>query len=348
MKSLITRYHLILLGVVVLLALASAAFLMSQSHDFENSFKSSPITNKSPSSPVSSTNSVPVLNLLKKPFEWAIRTDGSSPYVSRPYLLKDGQLIDPMEGNEPLYPPVPNQWLIDHQLDYTDMNILDRDPKHKGFTVREEFAAGTDPNNPHQFPPLSSKLSFDESAIRKTIYLLEFTGVEEGESGKREFQIRPVQAIPNPAKGNRPDNSIRSVQLGDTIPGAPFLKVEDFLEKKKTINETEYEVHELTLLNSLSGDRYVLIQKNGSREYKKTPIELIESIMFSYQLEGATADAIPVERGNEFTLSSLDKSYSETYKLKDISKEGAVLEKDGKILIVKPTSQELPKQPPTP
>jgi hypothetical protein len=54
-----------------------------------------------------------------------------SPFVSRPYLLKEGKLIDPMEGKEPLYPPVPNQWLIDHKLDYTDMNILERDPRHK-------------------------------------------------------------------------------------------------------------------------------------------------------------------------------------------------------------------------
>jgi hypothetical protein len=46
-----------------------------------------------------------------------------------------------------------------------------------------------------------------------------------------------------------------------------------------------------------------------------------------------------VERSKEFTLASLDKSYSETYKLKDLSKDGVLLEKDGKIFPIKAASQ---------
>lgn len=340
MKSLFSaRYHLILLGLAALIALASAAHLMIQSRNFEDSLKPSPLKAKSAVYTPSSTSSTTALDLLKKNLNWKAREDGASPYVSRPYLLKEGKLIDPMEGNEPLYPPVPNQWLIDHQLDYTDMNILDRDPKHKGFTVREEFEAGTDPNNPSQFPPLCSKLSFDQSALRKTTYLMEFSA-EENE-GKKELHLRPIQPLPNPAKGGRPDTSSRTIVKGGTVPGAPFLKVEDFQEKKKTINDTEYDVSELILLNTLSGERHVLVQKNGSREYRKTPIELLESVTFTYQLAGAPPESITVERGKEFPLSSLDKSYSETYKLKDISNDGVVLEKEGKNFPVKSASQTL-------
>lgn len=342
------RYHLILLGLAAIAALASAAFLIQQSRDFENAFKIPPPAGKQASPPSdASSDGNSIQGLLKKPLVWAPREDGASPYVSRPYILKDEKLIDPMEGSEPLYPPVPNQWLIDHQLDYTDMNILDRDPKHKGFTIRDEYEAGTDPNNPRQFPPLCSKLTFDESGIRKTTYLLEFIGVEENEAGKKEFQIRPVQPLPNPARGNRPDTSLRSVVKGDPIPGAPFLKAVDFQEKKKIINDTEYDVSELTLLNNLTEERHVLIQKNGSREYRKTPIELIESISFNYQLAGSPAEHISVERGKEFPLSSLDKGYTETYKLKDISKDGVILEKEGKNFVVKPSSRTLPQELPS-
>ena len=348
MKSfLLARYHLILLGVAVITALASAAYLMLQSRDFEDSFKNSPLTAKPASyTPPSTTSSATASEHLKKSLNWQAREDGASPYVSRPYLLKDGKLVDPMEGNEPLYPPVPNQWLIDHQLDYTDMNILERDPKHKGFTVKEEFEAGTDPNNPTQFPPLCSKLSFDESGIRKTTYLLEFN-VDETD-GKKELSLRPSQPLPNPENGGRLDTKARIVVKGGTVPGAPFLKVEDFQEKKKTINDTEYEVSELTLLNTLSGERYVLVQKYGSKEYKKTPIELVESVAFTYQLAGAPAESITVERGKSFPLTSLDKSYSETYKLKDLSKEGVMLEKEGKIFPIKPASQALQQALPPP
>ena len=132
------------------------------------------------------------------------------------------------------------------------------------------------------------------------------------------------------------------------LPISPFLKVEDFQEKKKTINDTEYDVSELTLLNTLSGERNVLVQKNGSKEYKKTPIELVESVAFNYQLAGAPAESITVERGKSFPLTSLDKSYSETYKLKDLTKEGVILEKEGKIFPIKPAAQALQQALPPP
>ena len=273
---------------------------------------------------------------LKKPPVWTVREDGASPLVSRPYLLRDGKLIDPMEGTEPLYPPVPNQWLIDHQLDYTDVNILERDPKHKGFTVKEEFEAGTDPNNPKQFPPLYSKLGYSANDIRKSNYTLEFQGEEENE-GRKEYLIRPFQPLPNPAKGNRPDNSVRAVVKGDTVPGAPFLKVVDFIPKKKTINDTEYDVSELILENTLTGERHALVQRSTSREYRKKTIELVESVTFHYQLAGAPQEDITVERGKELTLGSLDKTYTENYKLVDFSSEGILLNKGGKSFTVKPS-----------
>lgn len=347
-----SRYHLILLGASVLVAIACAAFLYVHSLDFENSFKNSPLSAKAPAyaSPAS-VNGTNDLELLKKGGNWPIRTDGASPFVSRPYILKEGKLIDPLEGDEPLYPPVPNKWLVEHQLDYTDMNILDRDPRHKGFTVREEFEAGTDPNNPNQYPPLFTKLLFDDSSVRKTTYFLEFQGIEEN-GGKKEYQIRPTQPLPNPARGGKPDTSSRAVMMGDTIPGVPFLKLEGYQEKKKTIADTEYDFSELTLLNTLTGAHYVLIQKNSSREYRKTPIEIVENVAFNYQLTGVPAETIVAKQGDELKLASLDKKYTETYKLKDVTSGGVILEKDGKTFTLKPSSQnprqELPPPSPAP
>ena len=349
MKSFLTgRYHLILLGIAVLIAMGSAVALFLLSLDFEDSFKQSPLAGKGGAyTPSASTDAISSLEHLKKGTRWEVRADGASPFVSRPYLLKEGRLIDPMEGNEPLYPPVPNQWLIDHKLVYTDTKILERDPRRKGFTVLEEFEAGTDPNDPKQFPLLCSKLGFFGNDISKSTYVLEFLGEEEN-NGTKELQIRPLQPLPNPAKGNRPDTSIRTIVKGDTIPGAPFLKVVDFQEKKKTINDTEYDVSELILQNTLTGERHSLTKKNSSREYKRTPIELVESVTFSYHLAGAPPEKITVERGKEFILSSLDKGYTETYKLKDISNEGVLLDRGGKSFTVKPSTKSAPDAQPVP
>ena len=342
------RYHLILLGIAALIAIGSAIALFILSRDFEESFKQSSLAVKVEAyTPAPSTDAVSANDHLKKGTRWEVRADGASPYVSRPYLLKDGKLIDPMEGKEPLHPPVPNQWLIDHKLDYTDMNILERDPRRKGFTVREEFEAGTDPNNPNQFPPLCSKLSFDGNDIRKNTYVLEFLGEEEN-NGEKELVVRPVTPLPNPAKGDRRDTATRTVVKGEAVPGAPFLKVVGFDEKKKKINETEYDVSELVLQNILSGERHCLTKKNSSREYKKTPIELVESVTFTFHLSGAQPERMTVERGKEFALSSLDKGYTETYKLMDISKDGMLLNKEGKSFTVKPSYQSVPTAQPAP
>ncbi len=274
---------------------------------------------------------------------WNLRKDGASPLVSRIYLLKEGTLLDPVEESQPLYPPVPNKWLFDHGLDYTDVKILERDPKHKGFTVLEEFLAGTDPNNSSSLPPLHKKLSYSESDVLKSNYILEFVGEEEIE-GRKEFQIRPQEPLPNPAnrdsKGNiKADRNTRSVTLGSTIPGADFLKVAQYLgPKNKTINDTEYDVSELVLENTITGDRHTIVKKNTSREYQRKPIEVIESVQLHYQLAGAPEEIIPVKRGSTFTLTSLDKAHRQTYKFERLSKEGILLEKDGVIHTIQPTA----------
>ncbi len=331
-------YHWIILGVAILIALATAGFLIPQQLGLEDSLTALSVATKATKSPAPtpSTDAVDALSLIKKPVVWSQRDDGASVLVSRPYLLKNGTLIDPMEGNEPLFPPVPNKWLIDHQLDYTDVNILDRDPTHKGFTIKDEFLAGTDPNNPNQFPPLATKLTYTSGDILKSTYTMDFIDKEDDDGdGVTRFELRPLQPIPNPAKGNRLDTTPRTVAKGETIPGAPFLKVTDYQTKTKTINDTEYDVSELILENTITGEKLALTKKYGSREYKPLPIEMIESVTFHYQLTGAPEQTITVQRGKEFTLSSLDNKFTETYKLNNFSSGGILLEKAGKTFLVK-------------
>lgn len=347
-KFLTANYQWVLLGLALLIALVSAAFIIILSLGFRDGFASASNAVKSTGAPTQpETNAVAALTLLKKGADWK---DGSSPLVSRPYLLKEGKLVDPMEGNQPLYPPIPNKWLVDHNLDYADINILQRDPKGKGFTVLEEFEAGTDPNDPSQLPPLCKKLTYSDAEIKKDSYTMEFLDVDEN-GGHKEFQLRPVQPIPNPESRNKPDRSTRSVAKGDAIPGVPFLKVVDFVEKKTSENDTEHDVSELTLENPVTKERYTLVKKNTRKDYKIQPIEVINSIVFHYQPTGAAEQLITVRKGEEFPLESLDKKHTETYKLNNISNEGILLEKGGKSFTVKqgqPTSSATTAAPQTP
>ena len=345
MKNFLSRYyHFLVLGLATLVTLGSATYLILQSLSFKDTFSHPPTAEKAATSEIShnSTNAVAALEMIKSKGIWKSNPNGSSPFVSRPYLLKDGKLIDPMISSAPpLFPPVPNQWLIDHQLDYTDVSILERDPNNKGFTVLEEFLAGTDPNDPAKFPNLCTKLTYTDTDIKKSTYTFEFLGEEEN-NGRMEFQLRPGQPIPNPSKGNRPDTSVRGVVKGEVVPGAPFLKVLDYVDKKKTINDTEYDFGELILENTLTGERIAITKKNVSREYQKRPIQLVESVTFHYQLTGAPQEDVLVERGKEFSLGTLDKKQSETYKLVDFSNEGIFLEKGGKTFTVKSSAQSIP------
>ena len=352
MNNFLSRYyHWVALGVATLAVLVTLGFLTIWYLGLGTSFTALSDATHIPKSspPQPSTSALDALKALLNPIFWEQRADGASPLVSRAYILKDGALIDPMEGDVPLYPPVPNKWLVDHHLDYTDQKILDRDPGHKGFTIKDEYLAGTDPNNPHEYPPLYTRLNYSDSDVTKNNYTLEFIDTEIDDGGKTEFELRPLQPIPNPTRGNRPDTSSRYVVKGDSVPGAPFLKVIDYQVKKKTINDTTYDVSELTLTNTITGDNLALTKKYGARDYKPTPIAVVESVTFHYQLAGAPEEIVTAERGKEFTLGSLDKKFTEIYKLNDFSNGEVILSKGGKTFPIKEqNASPAPTPSPTP
>jgi len=348
-KFLTTNYQWVLLGLALLIALVSAAFIIILSLGFREGFASASNAVKSAGAPAQpETNAVVALTLLKRGANWK---DGSSPLVSRPYILKQGKLVNPMEEEESLYPPIPNKWLLDHNLDYRDMNILQSDPKGKGFTVLEEFESGTDPNDPSQLPPLCVKLKYSDADKKIDKYTMEFIGVEDND-GHQEFQLRPLQDIPNPKRNNKPDSSLRSVVKGETIPGADFLKVVDFVEKKTTIKDTEYDASELILENIDTKDQITLVKKSRISPRPKE-IERINAIVFNYQFTGEKKNSITVKKEEEFTLETGegDQKRTEKYKLNNISNKGILLEKGGKSFTVKqgqPTSSATTVAPQTP
>jgi hypothetical protein len=104
---------------------------------------------------------------LVDPAKFAWREGATLLFASRVYLLRDNQLIDIFESDLDLFPGIPNKWVLDNKLDYTDTGLPSRDADGDGFTNLEEFSEKTDPRDPESKPGSWKKLRMLSSKIDK-------------------------------------------------------------------------------------------------------------------------------------------------------------------------------------
>ena len=115
-------------------------------------------------------------------------------------LQKGREVIDMMAGT-PLRPPMTNEFLLEHKLDYTRTDVGARDDDDDGFSNLEEFhgvgGKSTNPKDPKSHPPLTDKLyvkgrieiPYSLEFIAKSSNLYNLRAVEGGEGGdaSREY-----------------------------------------------------------------------------------------------------------------------------------------------------------------
>lgn len=102
-------------------------------------------------------------------------------FVSVPIVEVEGKLIDMLDPTAPkIRPPVSNQWLRDHGLDFKRSSILEEDQDRDSFTNLEEWEAKTSPIDPTSHPPYGMKLTM--VARRQQSYVVEFVGAPDGDS----------------------------------------------------------------------------------------------------------------------------------------------------------------------
>jgi len=230
--------------------------------------------------------------LAVNPHTWSPH-DGSL-LVSRPYVLKEGKLIDPLERGENLHPPITNAWLQKYALDYGDVGVREQDPDKDRFTNLEEFLAGTDPTNDKSVPPYHTKLrltKFDPVPFR-----LKFGG----DSGDGETFII-----------NAKDTKARTqfLKLGDMIEGAPY-KLLSYEKKTVEKNDMEVNVSELTIQNTETHRKIVLVYNQEADD----PTSFGE---FLYLYDNSTHRW---KKDDEFSLTP---DNDRKYKLIDISSQEA-------------------------
>jgi len=63
------------------------------------------------------------------------------------------------EKGEPVHPPIPNRWWLNHDVDPSYKDSPQRDADQDGFSNLEEFKAKTNPSDSKSYPELVDKLS---------------------------------------------------------------------------------------------------------------------------------------------------------------------------------------------
>jgi hypothetical protein len=197
------KYDIVLLAIATLLLIANAGWIvMNRMQPTEPEFKvSAPKDNSVTALDLNAIRQASAL--AESPLKWKSQADlpagtpeRGSLLVSRRYLLKDGKLIDPLaEGSDQLHPPITNDWLLVNGLDYTDINIKEKDADGDGFSNLEEFEKKTNPIDPKDAPPSLNKLKL--VSYNPVPFRLEFKGDPSGDG--KEFQINLKDLKGSPA-----------------------------------------------------------------------------------------------------------------------------------------------------
>jgi len=302
------RYDRVLLAVAGLLAAALGAFILLNALGFADAFADRNST-KPPDQTISPPPVEPIEKALEKlntPAAW--KAHAGYLLVSRPYILKDGVIVDPVGEDAMLHPPVPNAWLMEYDLDYSRPDILSTDPDGDGFTVLEEFTAGSDPTDSGSTPPYWTKLRLE--AYLPDPIRLRFTSTPDG------GQTFGVNLLSPDANGRlRPVGSSRFLPLGETIEvSGDTYKLVDYTEKFLAQESgLEKDVSELVIKNEATGETIVLIKD-----------VVVNSPSSAGKLRNLLDDSvIDVRRNAEFTIA---QEPDRSYKLVDITESDALIQ----------------------
>jgi len=283
------KYDIVILAVATLLLVSNAGWIVMNRME-QSAVQASLIVPKENAIPALSLDAVrQAAALTDSPAKWKSGSDlpkgtpeRGSLLVSRRYLLKDGKLIDPLsEGSEQLHPPITNDWLLANGLDYTDMNIKEKDSDGDGFSNLEEFEKKTNPNDPKDAPASFNKLKL--VGFKPVPFRLEFKGDPSGDG--KEFQIN-LKDLKGSARS-------QYRKIGDQIEGAPY-KILKYESKESTERNLTVNVSELTVQNTETGESIVLV-------YNKEANDPTSYGTFRNLLALGDAD-FTLKKGEEFTI----------------------------------------------
>lgn len=262
-------------------------------------------------------------------------------FVSRVYLLRDGQLVDIFESDAQLYPGIDNAWILKHGLDYTDPELAGKDPDTDGFTNIEEFRAGASPVSDASKPPVWTKLRLSATKIDKL--RTKFESLPQGDL--KSVQINTVSAEDPSAltgesrfyeKGEMITLSETDADGRKTETATPLQFVEArMINRLNPKTNSEEEVPVITLLNTADNLKIELTQG----EVKDSPYSLATLVDTR-----SGGKEVALRTGQQFELDP-----GQSYKLVDVSEEAATIQDlaSGERLTIPRLEINATPQPPT-
>lgn len=253
---------------------------------------------------------------MSEPGKSAWGEAGQALFVSRVYLLREGQLVDILESDTELVPGISNAWILQYKLDYTDRNLAQADPDNDAFTNSEEFRAGTDPTDAESKPAAWSKLRLASSKIEKL--RTKFESLPKGDL--EVVQINTVSAedpsaLTGVSKFYTPGQPI---VLSETVNGrqseteTPLtFQTARMTRRFNPKTNSEQEVPVITLVSSVDGLEIELVQG----EVKDSPYSLA-----NLQDTKTGGQTFTLRSGQEFELEP-----GRRYKLIDVSEQAATI-----------------------
>jgi hypothetical protein len=292
------HFDRVILAAMGIILIACAGLIISQALSFSDTFaegKTPPRANNNVPSPGTETVK-DRLGSIAKPRDWG--THKGSLFVSDPYVIKDnnGKPLNPLEDSEPIYPPIPNQWIKDYNLDFSDANLPNADPDGDKFSNLEEFNGKTDPTNPRSMPPYITKLRLQE--FIQVPFRLKFSGSpDEGTYSINTMDLKgPTQFL----------------KIGEMVAGTPY-KVVKYTQHTSNKDGLDIDDSILTVENQETGQKIDLVNDkpvNDPTVYAR----------FKYLWDGSE---FKVKKNDSFSVKPEEAI---KYKLIDISDSEAVIE----------------------
>lgn len=292
------NFDRVLLAVLGLLVLVFAGILITNTLSFNDEFASRNSAKRPDNDvPQPATEAVKARTAaLQKPAEWGAHS--GSLFISAPYVIKDGgNPVNPLKSGEPLFPPIPNEWIVKHNLDFTNANLLSADDDSDKFTNLEEFNGKTDPTNPNSKPPYITKLRLKQ--FIQIPFRLKFSGSpDDGQT----FSINTLD-LKQPTQ---------FLKIGDMVPKTPY-KIIGYQKKSENKNGIDIDVSELIVENQDTMQKIALV-------YDRPVNDPTVYALFKYLWDGSE---MKVKKLESF---SVQPESNVKYKLIDISDSEAVIE----------------------